>query len=119
MVERICWLILALIVHLPPFAAFFVPSLITKFYSVPADDPNFALLHHRAALFGVIALACLWAAFEPDVRKLSFVLAALSMVSFLAIYWGYGQPVPLKTIALVDALGLPILAYVGWKAFSA
>lgn len=118
MVERICWLVLALVVHLPPFAAFFAPSLITKLYSVTADDPNFALLQHRAALFGVIVIACLWAAFDRDVRKLSFVLTALSMVSFLAIYWGYDQPVSLKTIALVDALGLPILAYVGWKAFS-
>ena len=119
MVERICWLALALAIHLPPFAAFLVPALITKLYAVPADDPNFALLQHRAALFGVIVIACLWAAFNPDVRKLVFVLASLSMVSFLAIYLGYGQPPSLRTIALVDVLGLPLLGYVGWKAFFA
>lgn len=119
MVERICWLILALVIHLPPFAAFFAPSLITKLYSTTADDPNFILLQHRAALFGVIVIACLWAALDPEVRKLAFVLTALSMISFLAIYLGYGQPAPLRTIALVDALALPLLGYVGWKAFSA
>lgn len=119
MVERICWLILALAIHLPPFAALFAPSLITKLYSVTSDDSNFLLLQHRAALFGVIVIACLWAAFDPEVRKLAFFLTALSMISFLAIYLGYGQPASLRTIALVDAAGLPLLGYVGWKAFSA
>ncbi|MEH6790796.1 hypothetical protein [Parasphingorhabdus sp.] len=108
---------MALAIHLPPFAAFFVPALITKLYAVTADDPNFALLQHRAALFGVIAVGCLWAAFSPDVRKLVFVLTSLSMTSFLAIYLAYCQPPSLGTIALVDVLGLPLLGYVGWKAF--
>lgn len=118
MLERICWLILALVIHLPPFAAFFAPSLITKLYGVAADDVSFSLLHHRAALFGIVMIACLWAAFDADVRKLAVVVTSLSMVSFLAIYFGYGQPPSLKTIALVDGAGLPCLAFVGWKAFT-
>ena len=51
MLERISWLILALLIHLPPFSAFFVPSLISKLYNVVPDDPNFALLqHHKYSL---------------------------------------------------------------------
>ncbi|MGB5725088.1 MAG: hypothetical protein WBM39_11810 [Parasphingorhabdus sp.] len=119
MFERIGWLVLALGIHLPPFVAFFMPSLITKLYSISPDDPNFALFHHRAALFGVVMIICLWAAFDPNVRKAAFAVTALSMISFLAIYFGYGQPQSLRTIALVDGLGLPFLAYVGWKAFMA
>lgn len=119
MFERICWLILGLVIHLPPFIAFFRPSLLTSLYSVSAEDPSFALLHHRAALFGVVMIACVWAAFDPGARRLAFVLTALSMISFLIIYAVYGQPASLKTIALVDGIGLPFLAYVGWKAFSA
>jgi len=114
MFERISWLVLALI-HLSPFAAFFAPSLITRLYSIPDTDPNFALLHHRAALFGAIFIACVWAAFSPDIRKLAFVITALSMISFLIIYAANGQPVSLKTIAIADMIGLPFLAYVGWK----
>lgn len=92
MLERACWIILGLVVHLPPFAAFFVPSLITRLYGgVAPDDMNFALLQHRAALFGVIVIACLWAAFDPNTRKLAFVVTALSMISFLAIYSISGQ----------------------------
>lgn len=118
MLERIAWLILALI-HLSPFAALFAPSLITRLYSVPVADPNFALLHHRAALFGAIFIACVWAAFYGDVRKLVTVITGLSMISFLAIYVAHGQPASLRTIAIADLIGLPFLAYVGWKAFSA
>jgi len=113
--ERIAWLVLALGVHLPPFAALFVPSLLTRLYDVAPDDPNFALLQHRAALFGVVLVVCSWAAFEPAVRRLAFVAAALSMLSFLAIWVAYGRPESLIAIALGDLFGLLFLAYVGWK----
>ncbi len=118
MAERISWLVLGVLVHLPPFIAFFRPALLTSLYGVARDDPGFTLLHHRAALFGLVVLACVWAAFDPGVRKLAFLLTALSMISFLIIFIAYGQQPSLKTIALVDAAGLPFLAYVGWKAFS-
>lgn len=114
--ERISWIILG-VVHLPPFTAVFVPSLITRLYGVAADDMSFALLQHRAALFGIVVVACLWATFDPGARKLAFVLTALSMVSFLTIYGIHGQPSALRTIAIADLIGLPFLAYVGWKAF--
>lgn len=118
MAERISWLVLGVLVHLPPFIAFFRPSLLTSLYGVAQDDPGFALLHHRAALFGLVVLACVWAAFDPGVRKLAVLLTALSMISFLVIYMAHGQQPSLRTIALVDAIGLPFLAYVGWKAYS-
>ena len=118
MIERICWLLLGLVIHGPPFAAFFVPSLIPRLYSVSVDDPNFALLQHRAALFGVVAVICIWAAFDPSVRKLAVVATALSMLSFLFVFMTFGQPSTLKTIAVADLLGLPLLLYVGWRAFT-
>ena len=118
MLDRVGWIVLALI-HASPFAAFFVPRMIARLYAVPVGDSSFALLHHRAALFGVVFIACVWAAFDPTVRKLSVVITALSMLSFLGIYFLYGQPVSLKVIAIVDAIGLPVLAFLGWKAFTA
>ena len=118
MLERICWLVLALL-HLSPFAALFLPSLITRLYGVVAEDPNFALLHHRAALFGVVFIVALWAAFDADTRRLATVVVSLSMISFLLIYLAQGQPPALRTIALADLAGLPVLAYASWKAFAA
>jgi hypothetical protein len=115
MAERIAWIALAL-VHLMPGIAFVAPSLITRLYGVAPDTPVFPLLHHRAALFAVVLIVCIWAAIDPDVRKLAVVATALSMFSFLAIYWSAGQPTSLRTIALVDLAGLPFLVFVAWRA---
>ncbi|MEM8695349.1 MAG: hypothetical protein AAGE05_04935 [Pseudomonadota bacterium] len=116
MPERIAWILLAL-VHLMPAIAAVVPSMIARLYGVPAESPVFPLLHHRAALFGVVLLVCLWAAVDPNVRRLAGIAVGLSMLSFLAIYWSAGQPASLRTIALVDIVGLPVLAFVSWRAF--
>lgn len=117
MLERISWAVLAL-VHALPAAALVRPSLLTTLYGVGRDSPAFLLLQHRAALFGVVVLICLWALADADVRRLAFVATALSMVSFLLLYAGNGAPVALRQIALVDAVALPALAYVGWRAWS-
>lgn len=116
MADRIAWIALAL-VHLMPGVAFVVPSLITRLYGVAADAPLFPLLHHRAALFAVVLIVCIWAAIDPDVRRLAVVTTGLSMLSFLAIYWSAGQPISLRSIALVDLIGLPFLAFAAWRAF--
>lgn len=116
MFERVCWIVLA-IIHVPPFVAYFTPTMITRLYAIPAGDPSFLLIHHRAALFGMVVVACIWATLDPNVRRLTTVLVALSMLSFLAVYGLYGQPESLKMIAIADIIGLPFLAYVAWKAF--
>ncbi|WP_299328457.1 hypothetical protein [Parasphingopyxis sp.] len=116
MVDRIAWGVLALI-HLLPAVALVMPALITRLYGVQTDSAVFPLLHHRAALFAAILLICLWAAVDPNVRRMAVVATGLSMLSFLAIYWLNGQPETLRTIALADLAGLPFLAFVAWRAF--
>lgn len=112
----ICWGLLAL-VHLTPALAFFRPAQLRSLYRVGADNPLFSLMHHRAALFVVIVLLCVWAIIDPAVRRLAVVGVSFSMLSFLLIYWRAGQPVALKTIATVDLIGLIPLAVVVWAAF--
>jgi hypothetical protein len=116
MVLKFCWIILALI-HVLPALALFLPRLITKLYGITGDSSTFLLLHHRAALFFAIFVICLWAAFDPGSRRLSVVAVAISMLSFLVMYWLAGAPASLKSIAIADIAGLPFLAYVGWSAF--
>lgn len=118
MLERVCWGVLAL-VHLVPAIALVRPSLLTRLYGVEAQGDLFVLLHHRAALFAVIVLLCIWAAAAGDVRRLAAVAVGLSMIGFLLIFAAAGSPVGLRQIAVADLLGLPALAYVGWKAFAA
>lgn len=100
-----------------PALALFRPATLTTLYGIAADNPLFLLMQHRAALFLAVFVACIWAAFVPEGRRLAVLVVAISMVSFLALYWMAGSPAPLKRVALVDLAGLPVLAGVAWLAF--
>ena len=116
MMQPISWIALAL-VHLMPALAFFRPATLTALYGIRADNPLFLLMHHRAALFLAVFVACLWAAWRPDARQLAGIVTAISMLGFLWLYWRAGAPTALRTIALVDLIGLPFLAFALWGAF--
>lgn len=100
-----------------PALAFFRPTTLTALYHITSDNPLFLLMQHRAALFFAVFAACVWAAFVPEGRRLAVIVVAISMVSFLVLYWQAGSPAPLRRIALVDLAGLPVLAGVAWLAF--
>jgi hypothetical protein len=116
MIAQVCWVALIL-VHAIPALALFRPSLISKLYGVDPDSPLFLLFQHRAALFVVICVVCLWSVFKPEIRQLACVAVGFSMVSFLWLYWAAGAPASLRSIAIVDLVGLPFLAVAGWLAF--
>lgn len=117
MLERICWAVLVLI-HITPASMLFRPSAIGKMYQVDVAGPISELLHHRASLFVIVVIACVWAMVDLEARRLAAVVVATSMLSFLMIYWHAGSPVALKSIALADMIGLPPLAFVLWRAFA-
>jgi hypothetical protein len=112
----LAWFLLALI-HALPAIALIRPSLLTTLYGVDPAAAAYTLLWHRAALFAVILLICGWAAVRPEVRQLAAVAVAISMIGFLIIYWAQGMPGNLRSIAIADLIGLPVLAFVGWNAF--
>ena len=116
MLQPIAWLLLGAI-HALPAMAFFRPASLTQLYGIAPDNPLFLLMQHRAALFLAVFAACLWAAFIPEGRRLAVVIVALSMMSFLVLYWQAGAPAPLRKIAMVDLAGLPILALAAFLAF--
>jgi hypothetical protein len=117
MIERAAWMLLAL-VHITPALALFAPALLTRLYGVQQREPLFLLMHHRAALFLAVFVACIWCAIDPTPRKLGVVVVAISMLSFLTLYFANGSPPALKQIAIADLIGLPALAYVAWRAFA-
>ncbi|MHA7819424.1 MAG: hypothetical protein ACX930_07270 [Erythrobacter sp.] len=116
MLKPILWLILAGI-HAMPALALFRPATLTTLYRIQPENPLFLLMHHRAALFFAVFVACIWAAFVPDGRRLAVLVVGISMLSFLALYFMAGSPAPLRRIAIVDLAGLPVLAGVAWLAF--
>ncbi len=116
MLTQVSWAAL-LLVHIIPALALFRPALITKLYQVEATSPLFLLFQHRAALFLVVCLICAWAIVRPEVRHLATVTVGFSMLSFLGLFWAAGSPPSLRSIALVDLIGLPFLVFVAWQAF--
>ena len=116
MMQPILWLILATI-HAMPALALFRPATLTTLYRLQPDNPLFLLMQHRAGLFFAVFVACIWAAVVPEGRRLAVMVVGISMVSFLLLYWQAGSPAPLRKIAQVDLLGLPVLAGVAWLAF--
>jgi hypothetical protein len=117
LIERIAWIALAL-VHLTPALALFHPALLFRLYRLDPGNALFVLMQHRAALFAVIVVICVWSALDPAPRRLASIAVAISMLSFLTLYWLQGSPTALRQIAFVDMVGLPALAYVAWRAFA-
>lgn len=115
MIARICWAVLGLI-HLLPALALFRPAMIGRLYGVEAGSTAFLLLHHRAALFLVVLVVCLWALARPEVRPLASVAVGISMLSFLWLYLAAGQLAALRQIAIADVIGLPFLVVAAWQA---
>lgn len=87
-------------------------------YGVGPGSGNFTLMHHRAALFLVVVIICIWAVFRPEVRQLAAVAVGISMMSFVIIWWLAGMSPQLKSIAVADLIGLAILLPAGWFAFT-
>lgn len=110
------WLLLAAL-HLLPALALVQPSLLTSLYGVEAGSTAFVLLHHRAALFAVVVMLCVWALVDPGVRRAASVAVGISMISFIALWLANGSPAALRSIALADLAGLVPLVWVGWAAF--
>ena len=116
MLQPILWIVLAA-VHLLPAIALFRPVMLTTLYGIAADNPLFLLMQHRAALFLAVLAACVWAAFMPEGRRLAVIVTAISMGSFLVLYFANGSPPALRRIAMVDLAGLPVLALAAFFAF--
>lgn len=116
MLQKIFWLILAAI-HALPALALFRPATLTTLYGLQADNPLFLSMQHRAGLFFAVFVACIWATFDPDSRRLATIVVGISMLSFLLLWFVGGTPDALRRIALVDLAGLPVLALVAWSAF--
>ena len=116
MLLKLCWSVLALI-HFVPALALVRPSLLTTLYAIDPQSPSYVLIWHRAALFAVLVVICLWASVRPEVRALASVAVAVSMVAFLILFAASGFPPSLRTIAFADLAGLPFLAFAAWRAF--
>ncbi len=117
-ITRLCWLALA-VIHVMPSLPAIRPAMIKSLYGIEPTGALGLLLSHRAALFAIVLIVCIWAIFAPEVRRVASVVAGVSMISFLVFYARSGYPVGgLRTVALVDLVGLIPLLWVIANAWS-
>ena len=103
---------LAIVVHGVPALSVFAPSRMAKLHGISADDQILmTLLQHRAVLFALIAVACIYAAHVATARWPVLIGTVISMAAFILIAIPRGQlSGPLAKIAYIDGLGLAIAA---------
>jgi hypothetical protein len=110
-------LVVIAIIHLLPLAGVLGGERLAALYGLSFDEPNLAILmRHRAVLFGILGVFFLGAAVRPALQPLAFVVAFVSIVSFLWLAWstgGYnarvGRVVTADIVALV-CLAIAIVA---------
>jgi|CXWL01.1.fsa_nt_gi hypothetical protein len=117
MLERFAWLGLALI-HLMPAMALLTPGGLARLYGIKPGGAVLVPMEHRTLLFAGILVLCLWSAIEPQPRPAALVATAISVLGYFALYLKSGSPPgPLRTIAKVDLLALPLLAFIAVRLF--
>jgi hypothetical protein len=107
-------------IHLMPIAPVFVPETLSRLYGIaPTDSTLLVLMRHRALLLALVGILCLWASWAPGVRPAALLAAAINVVGFLGFYALYGNPAgALRTIAIVDLVALPPLAFAAWMTLA-
>ncbi|MEQ8747862.1 hypothetical protein [Pyruvatibacter sp.] len=112
------FLILA-VLHASPALLALRPELMASLYGPAAASSGLGiLLHHRAMMFMLVVLACIAAAFMPQIRSAGVVLTGWSMIGFLVAYWLGGSPAgALHRIALADLACVPVLLFLVWAVF--
>jgi hypothetical protein len=107
---KIAWGLLALI-HAAPAAVLVSPGTLARLYGAEPGGDVGVLLTHRGALFLALVVLCLYALFDPAVRRAAGLAVGISVVAFLVVYARAGfPPGPLRTIAIADLLALLPLA---------
>jgi hypothetical protein len=100
------------VVNLIPGVVALLPDRMVALYGVGVDGASMALLmRHRAVLLACVGLGLGVAAFVPALRPPALAFAALSKLSFLALYLMMpGLTVELRRVAAVDVVALVLLA---------
>jgi len=106
-------IIIGLINFIPVFGLISAAK-ITQAYSVElASNDLVILMRHRALLFGIIGGFILYSAFVPQYQVIAMIMAAVSMVGYLAVMGSVGgYNSSLFKVAVVDIVGIGLLVIV-------
>jgi hypothetical protein len=104
-------LIAAAIIHLLPAIGALGQQQLASLYGRAFDEPNLEILmRHRAALFALLGLFLLAAAFTPALQAYALAGGLASVVSFIWLAWSVGgYNAQLARVVAVDIAALVFL----------
>ena len=105
-------LIVVGVIHLIPLSGVLGVGRLNVLYGTSISDPDLSILmRHRAVLFGLLGIFCIYAAFKPSLQFLALVAGAVSVVSFLYLALatgGYNDE--LRRVFIADIIAAVFLA---------
>ncbi len=80
------------VIHLAPLSGVLGAEHLRRLYGVAMAGPDLEiLLRHRAVMFGILGMVFALAAFVPKYQPLAFLMAFVSIFSFLFLAWLVGD----------------------------
>lgn len=85
-------LLIVAVIHLLPLSGVFGVDRLSALYDIEIDDPNVEILmRHRAVLFAILGAFIGIAAFKEQLQVAAFILAFISIASFLFLAISIGE----------------------------
>lgn len=109
-------MVVVAVIHLLPLMGILGVDKLNNLYGITIADNNLEILmRHRAMLFGLLGLFFVVAAFKRIHQPMAFLLAFISLISFLYLSWsigGYNEAIARVVTVDLIALGALLVAVV-------
>ncbi len=94
------------VIHLMPLSGVLGTEQLLRLYGVAIAGPDLEiLLRHRAVMFGILGMVFALAAFVPKYQPLAFLMAFVSIFSFLTLAWLVGDyQAAIDQVVLADSI---------------
>ena len=106
-------LIVVGVIHLIPLAGVLGVGRLNSMYGISVSDPDLSILmRHRAVLFGLLGVFCVYAAIRPPLQIIALTAGAVSVGSFLYLAYttaGYNEEV--RRVFIADLVAAAFLAF--------
>jgi hypothetical protein len=105
-------LIVVGVIHLIPLSGALSVGRLNVLYGTSIGDPDLSILmRHRAVLFGLLGIFCIYAAIKPSLQFPALIAGTISVVSFLCLAsmtGGYNEE--LRRVFIADIFAAAVLA---------
>lgn len=105
-------LVVVAVIHLIPLSGVLGVGRLNSLYGLSINNSDLLILmRHRAVLFGLVGLFCLYAAMRPSLQFMALTAGAISVGSFLYLAYatgGYNEE--LRRVFVADVVAAAFLA---------